>query len=96
MTHAQPRGNVRVGGETGATGKLLITGGPDGDGVLDCAKAAGVEGAHVEDVDALHLTEDLETLKTSGLLEVGGNGAGLGTGAEKVVLALDLCIWLIN
>lgn len=54
--------------------------------------AGGIEGAHVEDVDALHLSENLETLETGGLLEIGGDAAGLGTRSVKVILALDLCI----
>lgn len=80
-----------VGGEASATGELLLTGGADGDGVLQCAQAAGVEGRHVENIDALHLTENLKTLETSGLLEIGGDGTGLGTRTVEVVLALDLC-----
>ena len=54
--------------------------------------AGGIEGAHVEDVNTLHLSDELETLETGGLVDVGGNGTGLGTGGEKVVLNLDLCI----
>lgn len=80
-----------VGRETGATGKLLVAGGADGDGVLHGAEAAGVKGTHVEDVDTLHLSENLETLETSRLLEVGRDGALLTTGTEEVVLGLDLC-----
>lgn len=53
-------------------------------------EARGVERAHVEDVDAVHLAEDFETLETGRLLEVGGDGAGLGTGTEEVGLRLDL------
>jgi hypothetical protein len=82
---------VGVGREAGAASKLLLSGGADGDGVLHCAQAAGIEGGHVEDVDVVHLTENLETLDTGGLLEVGGNGSGLSTRAEKIVLSLDLC-----
>jgi hypothetical protein len=54
-------------------------------------EAAGVQWPHVEDVDTLHLSEHFETLKTGGLLSIGGNGTGLGTGWEKVLHALDLC-----
>ncbi|KAK1241920.1 hypothetical protein MKX07_007743 [Trichoderma sp. CBMAI-0711] len=75
----------------GAAGKLLVAGGAHQNGVVQGSLAARVEGAHVEDVDALHLSENLETLETGGLLEVGGDGAGLGAGAEEVVLGLDLC-----
>lgn len=62
-----------------------------GDQHLNLTLARGVQGAHVEDVDALHLAENLETLETGGLLEVGRDGSGGGTGATKVVLRLDLC-----
>jgi hypothetical protein len=53
-------------------------------------EAAGVQRPHVEDVDSLHLSEDLETLKTGGLLGIGRNGTGLRTRGEKVGLVLDL------
>ena len=53
--------------------------------------AGGVQGTHVENVDALHLSDELQTLETGGLDEVGRDGTGLGTGGEKVILALDLC-----
>jgi len=82
---------VGVGRVASAAGELLLAGRADGNGVLHGALAAGVEGAHVEDVDALHLAENLQTLKTGGLLEIGGDGAGGGARAEEVVLALDLC-----
>lgn len=52
--------------------------------------SARVEGLHVEDVDALHLSEDFETLETGGLVNVGGNGTGLGTLAHEVGLGRDL------
>lgn len=90
-TYAEPEGGVRVSGEASATSELLLTGGADEDGVLNSAEAGGVEGAHVEDVDALHLTENLETLETGGLLEIGRDGTGGGTRTEEVLLALDLC-----
>lgn len=90
-THAEPGSVVGVGGDTRAAGKLLLTSRADGDGVLHGAQAASVEGAQVEDVDAIHLAENLETLQTGGLLEVRGDRARFGTGAEEVFLALDLC-----
>lgn len=55
--------------------------------------AGGIEGAHVEDVNSLHLSDEFQTLETSGLVDVGGNGTGLSTGGEKVILNLDLCIF---
>lgn len=91
-TYAEPLHNVRVGREASATGELLVTGGADGDGVLHCAQAARVERAHVEDVNALHLAENLETLETGSLLEVGGHGTRLSAGADKVLFAVDLCV----
>lgn len=91
-TYAEPVNGVRVGREASAASELLLAGRSDEDGVLHRSEAGGVERAHVEDVDALHLTENLETLETGGLLEIGGDGAGLGTRTEEILLALDLCL----
>jgi hypothetical protein len=55
-------------------------------------ETAGIQWPHVEDVDSLHLSEDLETLKTGGLFGVGGNGTGLRTRRKKVRVVLDLYI----
>ena len=54
--------------------------------------AGGIQRLHVEDVDALHLTQDLQSLETSRLLEIRGYGAGRGSGAEEIVRLLDLCL----
>jgi hypothetical protein len=59
--------------------------------VLQRTETAGVERPHVEDVDALHLSEDFETLQTGGLLGIGGDGTGLRTRWQQVLLCLDLC-----
>jgi hypothetical protein len=91
-SYANPEGGVRVGRETSATSELLLASRADQNGVLHRAKSAGIEGLHVEDVDALHLSENLETLKTGGLFEIGRDGTGSGTGTEEVPLALDLCL----
>lgn len=53
--------------------------------------AGGIQGTHVEDVDALHLSDELETLETGGLEVVGRDGTGLGTRGNQVILDLDLC-----
>lgn len=45
----------------------------------------------VEGVETLHLTDELETVETGGLLDIGGDGAGFGTGGEEVVFSLDFC-----
>ena len=53
---------------------------------------ASIKRAQVEDIHALHLSKDFETLKTSGLLNVGRHGTRCGTaGGQKVVLVGDLC-----
>jgi hypothetical protein len=52
--------------------------------------AASVQRPHVENINTLHLSEDLETLQSSRLLEVGRNGSGSGAGSEQVFLAADL------
>lgn len=54
--------------------------------------AGGIKGTHVEDVDTLHLSDELQTLETGGLVDIGGNGTGLGTWSKEVLLALDLYI----
>lgn len=90
-TYAEPVNVVRVGGETSATSELLLTGGSDDDGLSHRTQAGSVERAHIEDIDTLHLTENLQALQTGGLLEIGRDGTGLGTGTEEVVLAADLC-----
>lgn len=52
--------------------------------------AGRVKGRHVEDIDTLDLSEKFETLETGGLIDVGGDGAGRGTGSDKVGSVLDL------
>jgi hypothetical protein len=91
-THAEPVNTVRVGRETSATSELLLASRSDHDGILHRSKAGGIKRAHVEDVDTLHLTENLQTLETGGLLEIGGDGTGGGTRTEKILLSLDLCM----
>jgi hypothetical protein len=87
---AEPVNTVRVGRETSATGELLLASRSDHDGILHRSKAGGIKRAHVEDVDTLHLTENLQTLETGGLLEIGGDGTGGGTRTEEILLSLDL------
>ena len=53
---------------------------------------AGIKRPHVEDVNPLHFPQNLNTLETSGLLEIGGDGTGLGTLGEEVIWTLDLCV----
>ena len=55
--------------------------------------AASIQWPHVEDVNTLHLSQNFETLQTGGLLDIGGNGTGLGTRGKKVGLSLDLYTW---
>ena len=61
-------------------------------GVCFLTKTAGIQGPHVENVNALHLAHDLQTLETRGLLEVGRNGAGLRALGDEVRLAGYVCI----
>ena len=61
------------------------------DSVLLHTETAGVQWPHVENVNALHLSENFQTLKTGGLLDIRGNGTGLRTRGKKVGITLDLC-----
>ena len=53
--------------------------------------ARGIKGSHVEDINALHLSDKFQTLETSGVLDVDGDGTGLSTRGDEVVFGLDLC-----
>lgn len=53
--------------------------------------ARSVQWLHVEYIDALHLSQDFQSLETGGLVQVGGNGTGLTTGRQQIVHALDFC-----
>lgn len=44
----------------------------------------------VENIDTFHLTQNLETFQTGGLVNVGGDGTWLGTGTDQRVGAVDL------
>lgn len=88
--HAEPNDVVGISRNTSASGVLLLASGADEDRVLDGSKARGVQRPHIKDVNALHLAENFETLETSRLLNVGGNGAVGSTGAPQVVNVLDL------
>ena len=56
-----------------------------------CTGAGSIEWLHVEDINAVHLSENLKTLKTGGLLNIGWDGSGWGSWWEEIGLALDLC-----
>lgn len=92
QAYRQPNDTVRVGRVARATSILLIAGRSHQDGLFECALAAGIQRPHVEDVDALHLSENLETLNTGGLLEIGGDGTGGGTRTAEVIYGLDVYV----
>lgn len=74
-----------------AASKLLVAETANADGVLHGAAARGVERLHVEDVDALHLAQDLEAVETGRLVEVGRDRASGGAWGKEVGFGLDLC-----
>jgi hypothetical protein len=57
---------------------------------LSRTDAAGIQRPHVEDVDTLDLSEDFETLQTSGMLKIGRDGSRLGSRGKKVLGGLDI------
>lgn len=59
--------------------------GGDNVGVLHGAVALENGVLHVKDIHTLHLTQELESFQTSGLILVGGDGAGLSTGTKQVL-----------
>jgi hypothetical protein len=58
--------------------------------------SGSIEGSHVEDVNALHLSDKFQTLKTGGLLDVRRDGAGLSTRSNEVLFTLDICKVIIK
>ncbi len=54
--------------------------------------AGSIQRLHVEDVNALHLAQDLQPLQPGRLLEVGRHGADGGARSDEVLLVLDLCM----
>lgn len=56
-----------AGGDRGWAGMMTHVG-EDLNGLVEGANTVGLEGGHVEDVDALDLTEELEALDTGSLL----------------------------
>jgi hypothetical protein len=94
--YRQPDDLVRVCGVSSATGVLLVTSALDNDGIVKGSLSGSIEGSHVEDVNALHLSDKFQTLKTGGLLDVRRDGAGLSTRSNEVLFTLDICKVIIK
>ena len=92
MTYRQPDRHMRIRGIPCTPQILLIAKRLHNDGIVERALARSVERLHVEDVDALHFTQDLETLETGRLFQICRDGAGRGAGGEEVGFALDLWV----
>lgn len=52
--------------------------------------AGSIQRLQVKDVNALHFTDEFETLETGGLFDIGRDGTGLSTGGDEVFFGLDL------
>jgi hypothetical protein len=87
---SKPVDMVGVRRVTGATSVLFVTGTVNDDWVVEGSLSGSIKGPHIENVNALHLSDKFETLKTSSLLEIGGNGTRLGTRGDQILLGLDL------
>ena len=72
-----------------ASAVLLVPRTPHDDRIVHRPQATSIERLHVEDIDALHLAEDFETIEACCLFEVGGDGAWRSAGWEKVFFRLD-------
>lgn len=92
-TGVEPLDLVGAVGGTGAADDsgVVVCGDPDGvvGGALDGVLGSD-DGAEVENVDTVHLTEQLESSQTGLLLEVSGHGAGGGGGSDQGLGAGDL------
>ena len=61
---------------------------------MDCGgltTPGSVQRLLVKDINALQLSDDLQPLQTSSLLEISGDGASLGSDGDEVGFGLDLC-----
>ena len=58
---------------------------------MSLTNATSVQRPHVENVNALHLAHNLQTLETGGLLEIGGDGTRLRAADEEVLFTRDVC-----
>lgn len=56
-TYTEPGDDVRIGRVTGATDVLLVTSRSNFNGVFHSAFTARIEGSHVENIDAFHLSQ---------------------------------------
>ena len=54
--------------------------------------AGSIKRLHIEHVNAPHLSEQFQSLKTCSLLEITGNLTGLTSGGKEVIFGLHLCI----
>lgn len=89
----QPVDNMGVGRVASATGVLLIASSVDKDGVLQRSLAGSIKRLHIEHVNAPHLSEQFQSLKTGSLLEITGNLTGLTSGGKEVIFGLHLFVW---
>lgn len=53
--------------------------------------AASIQRLHVENINTLHLSQDFQSVQTSGLLEVRRDSADFRSLGEEVVFSLDFC-----
>jgi hypothetical protein len=73
-TYRQPNNPMAIRRRSRTASILLITARADHDRVVEGAAPRRIQRPHVEDIDALHLTQDLETLQTGRLFEIGRHG----------------------
>jgi len=92
--HCEPDGVVRVSGVAGTASILLITEALDDNWVVQRAFARGIQWLHVEDINALHLSQNLQSLQPSRLLEIRWHGADCCSRTDEVFLRLDLVKFL--
>ena len=89
MPYRQPVDNVGISGISSAASILLITSTVHYNRVLQGTFSGGIKRSHVENIIPLHLSDELQTLKTGRLLEIRRHGTGLGTGGKKILLRVD-------
>ena len=57
---------------------------------LSRTMSASIQRPHIEDINPLHLSQNLQPLQTGGLFEIGRDGAWRRTGSYEVTICVDL------
>jgi len=88
--YGKPPNDMLIYWKSSASNIVLLAIGVDYDRILHCPPSRSIKRFHVKDVNALHLSKQLQALKTGRLIEICGNSANRSSGREQIFVAVDL------